>query len=128
MSSWRINHSNGDYIMEAGAPVSSDSLTIPAYYRLMVRRTRWLYAPNTQYGSEFYTARNKQSGKRDPRRLIDIAERALQPLVDDGRALEVSVNPDQNVQVNRNQAALKVEILDQQGIPQVLDLPPINGG
>lgn len=87
---WTINPKTGDYVMQGGSPVQTSDLYTPAYIRLKVPRTRWLYAPNSKYGSDFWQLRKRQTG-RDVSNVEITAGRALQPIADDGRAASISV-------------------------------------
>ncbi len=111
MQNWKINPETGDYIIANGAPEQTNSLTIPAYMRLKVQRSRWMYAPNNEYGSDFYTVKKRPS-ENGNQRLEDIASRALQPLVDDGRAKEITVDITGN---SRNAAGMNAVIVDASG-------------
>lgn len=91
MKSWNLNPANGDYVLDAlGSPEQTDSLLIPAYIRLKAPRTRWLYAPDTEWGSDFYTVRKRHSAL-DGSLCEQIGSRALKPLIDDGRASKVTL-------------------------------------
>lgn len=124
MSSWMVNPATGDYVMEKGAPVPTESLKVPAYYRLASKRGTWLYAPNDQWGSDFHLQRKRFNGG-DLSPLQNMGERALQPLIDDGRAADIAVGFDPNAQASRNNAALKVSILDAQGEIESFNFPRI---
>lgn len=104
--SWYIDPVTKDYVMSGGAPEVTDSLLIPAYIRLKTRQSQWMYAPNTQYGSTFYTVRKNRTTS-DTTRLEKIAAVALQPLVDDGRSEQVTV---ETVEVVRHGVALKATV------------------
>lgn len=124
MSSWRIDPKTGDTLMVNGSPVEDDSLIYPAYYRLKIKRSQWLYAPNTSYGSDFYTVK-KRFNPNDTNPLINIANVALQPMIDDGRASEI--NASYTTPKSLNDTQLSVEIKDAQGQPQTLKLPAVGG-
>ncbi len=111
MQSWKIDPSTGDYVIENGSPVETDSLTIPAYFRLKAKRGRWLNAPDTNWGSDFYTI-TKRPSENANQRLENIAVSALQPLVDDGRADSVEVNV---LTASRGSAGLETKIVDASG-------------
>jgi len=120
MSSWNLNPATGDYIMVNGAPQPTESLTIPCYYRIKIPRKQWMYAPNTSYGSDLNTIK-KKTGTAS----LKMIEAACQPIVTDGRASSVSASY-QNVQPSsRNSGAVQVAIVDAQGTPQNLNLPPV---
>jgi phage gp46-like protein len=115
-----IDPATGDYLMQNGSPISSDSLDNPAYYRIRIHRLKWMYAPDTNYGSDLYTLEKKEGNA-----ALNMITTALQPMVDDGRALGVDpefVTPQPS---SRNEAAISVEITDAQGIQQNLTLPPV---
>lgn len=120
--SWVIDPKTGDYVMTNGAPVESTSLIYPAYYRLKVERTQWLYAPDVNYGSDFYTIK-KRFTATDANVLTNLAERALQPMIDDGRASVIDATFLAPKSINDSE--LQVDITDAQGQPQVLNLPVI---
>lgn len=122
--SWQINPSTGDYVMTNGAPVDDTALIYPAYYRLKVQRTQWLYAPDTKYGSDFYTIK-KRFNPNDVNPLANIAAVALQPMIDDGRATDVEATYLAPKSLNDTQ--LSVVITDAQGQPQTLNLPAVGG-
>lgn len=111
--------------MTNGAPVEDDSLIYPAFYRLKIKRTQWLYAPDDNYGSDFYTVK-KHFRPNAINALTDIALKALQPLEDDNRAssIDASFLPSQG----RNDAQLSINITDAMGQPQQLSLPVLPAG
>jgi hypothetical protein len=110
--------------MVNGAPVDDPSLIYNAYYRLKIPRTQWMYAPDTNYGSDFYTVK-KRFGSNDVNPMTTMAARALKPMVDDKRALSTSTvfTPPQG----RNDVQMQTTIIDSSGKPQVLNLPPVGG-
>jgi phage gp46-like protein len=114
-----LNPATGDYVLSKGAPVQSDALLVPAYVRLKTRRSQWLYAPDSNYGSDFYTVKKRptESGNQQ---LENIAVQALQPMIDDGRALQVTA---QVVTGNRNSAGMNIEIIDASGGAQETTFP-----
>lgn len=122
--SWQVNPKTGDYVMTKGAPIDDPSLIYPAYYRLKVKRTQWLYAPDNLYGSDFWTVK-KRFGPGDVNPLSDIADKALQPMIDDGRA--DSVVSEFRASIGRNDAQISTTIVDAEGTPQSLNLPVIGG-
>lgn len=119
MKSWKIDPRTGDYIMERGSPVEDDSLITPAIIRLKVQRQRWLHAPNSKYGSEFYASHVRVKTTAE---LEKIGSQALQPLVDDGRAQNVDV---QTTAAQRGGIALNIEITNSLGQPEVLTFTPL---
>lgn len=105
--------------MSGGSPVETDSLKIPAYFRLKVRRRTWLYAPNDRYGSDFHLIKKRPTGK-DTGKIENLAANALQPIADDGRAAEMSV---ETKQTSRHGIGLEVKILEQNGRIDQLNIP-----
>lgn len=93
---WDRDPQSGDYLLAGGKPVQTDSLRIPAYLRLKIRRfgtldnrrQGWMYAPTNKYGSSFYQIQKNRSAS-DQSFLEDVAAAALTPLVEDGRASEI---------------------------------------
>ncbi len=121
MQSWDLDPASGDYVMDGGKPLETTSLRIPAYIRLKTSRTRWLYAPDERYGSDFYSLKKRQT-TRDASQVETIAANALQPIVDDGRASEITVNA--NV-VARHGVGMEALILRNSGIQDILVLPSL---
>lgn len=112
MKSWNLNPANGDYVLDSqGSPEQTDSLLIPAYIRLKAPRTRWMYAPDTDWGSDFYTVRKRQTAL-DGSLCEQIGVRALKPLIDDGRASKVTLTA--TVQA-RGAVGLETKIADAGG-------------
>ncbi len=114
MKNWSINPQTGDYIMQGGAPIETPSLQIPAYIRLKVKRNNWLYAPNSDYGSDFFLLKKKQAGL-DASTIETVAERALQPIVEDGRANSITV---ETQDTSRSGIEMKTTIVDAKGEPE----------
>ena len=113
--SWNIDPSTGDYIMVGGAPEQTNSLQVPAYFRLKTKRTRWLYAPDNKFGSDFYLIKKRPS-RNSNQRLETIAEVALRPIIDDGRANSVDAVVTENV---RGGTGMDVTIVDASGRTEV---------
>lgn len=126
MSSWNINPATGDYVMENGAPVPTESLTVPAYYRLKAQRGRWMYAPDSEWGSDFYLIKKRNTMNAD-QALIQVGEKALKPIIDDGRARNIEVVRPDEQGGSRNNAALDVSITTIEGQVQELNLPSVGG-
>lgn len=126
MSSWTLDPTTGDYKMGAnGAPIPTDDLRIPAYYRIRGHRGKWIYAPNNQWGSDLYLTR-KRFASNDISGIASVINNALQPMVDDGRAISVSTDVSSSINFNsRSDVALDVDITDAQGKVQSLNLPPL---
>lgn len=122
MKSWDIDPSKGDYkLNSSGNPIETDSLLVPAYIRLKAQRTRWLYAPNPDWGSDFYTVRKRHS-TLDGSLCEQIGAHALKPLIDDGRASTVTLTA--TVQT-RGGVGLETEITDSGGEAQTAVFIPI---
>lgn len=114
-----IDPASGDYVLVGGAPKQTDSLKIPAYFRLKVKRQLWLYAPNSSYGSDLYQIRKRKT-TQDPNFIEATAARALQPIVNDGRASAIEVDTAVSA---RNALGLDVLIADAQGEVDKLQIP-----
>lgn len=120
---WEIDPVIKDYVMEGGSPKQTDSLKIPAYIRLKTQRSRWLYAPNRDYGSDFHTIQ-KNLTTSDATLLENTAVRSVRQLVDDGRASGIDI---ETTQVVRHGVALKLSITDAQNQGSEILLVPIRG-
>lgn len=118
---WEIDEKTGDYKMLNGAPIETNSLRIPAYNRLKIRRNNWLYNPGVDYGSDFYQVKKRQTN-RDTTLIENIAARGLQPLLNDGRAKRIDIDFDA---VSRNAVGLKITIVSASGEIQELQLNPL---
>lgn len=116
---WDLDPKTGDYLLAGGSPIQVDSLRVPAYYRLKVRRNTWLYAPNDKYGSDFHLIKKRITGK-DTSSIEGVAARALQPIADDGRAARLDISA---VEATRHGVGLSVKILEQNGRLDQLSLP-----
>lgn len=118
---WTVDPKSGDYVMEGGSPKLSNSLVMPARVRLRAHRTQWMYAPDTNWGSDFY-ALKKTPLDQQVNTGETTAARALQPIIDDGRASQIDINA---VVSKRGALGLKVDIFDAQGDVETLNLPGI---
>lgn len=127
MSSWKVDTSTGDYITENGAPVPTDSVSMAAYFRLKIKRNTWLYAPNNEYGSDFHLVK-KRPTRGQNQSLENIADRALKPLLDSGRANNIDVSVNTEIATSRSNAILDVSIEDANQKQQDLRLPALLGG
>lgn len=117
--SWKFDPIKGDYIMDGGAPEQTDSLQVPAYIRLKTKRKQWMYAPDDDYGCDFFTVLKRPSNNA-AQRLENIAAAALKPLTQDGRASSIDVKADD---VTRNGAALTTTIVDASGEEETVTFP-----
>lgn len=115
MQSWNVNPITGDYVMVKGSPEETDSLQVPAYFRLKTKRKQWLYTPNDQFGSDYFTLK-KRPAENANQRLEQIAINALQPIVTDGRASNIQADVVENT---RNGSGLHVTITDASGEVEV---------
>lgn len=111
MQNWEIDPQKRDYVLEKGAPKQTDSLRIPAYVRLKTRRGEWMYAPDTSFGSTFHLQKKRVTSVGNSV-VEDIAADALQPIVDDGRASEISITAETKT---RNNVGMSAEITDAVG-------------
>lgn len=118
---WDIDEKTGDYLQVNGSPIETDSLRIPAYIRLKVKRTQWLYAPDTDYGSDLYRIQKRQTN-RDTSAIENIAGKALQPILNDGRAQRVDIDFQA---VARHAVGIKVKIISAAGQIEELNLNPL---
>lgn len=121
MQSWDIDPKTGDYILQNGRPLTTNSLRVPSYFRLKIKRTKWMYAPDSKYGSDFYTIQKRPSDSAN-QRFEATATKALQPIVDDGRALQVQADVTDN---SRNGTALLVNITDATGEVEPITFDPL---
>lgn len=116
--SWDIDPSTGDYKMENGRPVETDRLTVPAYFRLKTSRNKWMYAPDDKFGSDFKQIKKRRSASETVQ-TETTAARALSPLVDDGRAREITVEAKQTA---RYAVGLEIKIKEAGGENSQLNL------
>lgn len=116
-----IDPVTGDYEIVNGNLVRDESLKFAAYARLKIQRTKWMYAPDSDYGSNFGLVK-KRSNNASPM-LQNIAEKALQPLIDDGRAVDITVDvlPSQG----RHDAQLEISITDKNQQVMKFDYQPV---
>lgn len=122
--SWRVDPSHGDYIMIDGKPVDDESLKYPAYYRTKATRGKWLHAPDDKWGSDFGNLKKRFNGG-DLNGLANIQRQALQPMIDDGRAIAINVSFVGQQQGSRNNSELHADITSANGITETLVLPPV---
>lgn len=120
--SWKVVPTSGDYEIDSqGKPVIDKGLLTPSYFRMKVPRTQWLYAPDANYGSDFYNFKRRHVAT-DFRIIEGIAEKALQPFLDDGRAVVVDAVTTFD---SRNSTAIDVKITDAAGDTQQQTFEPI---
>lgn len=118
---WSIDPASGDYKVEGGSPIQTDSLQVPAYYRLRIPRDGWMYAPDSKYGSLLHTLKKRQTTK-DATQIETMAATALQPIADDGRAKQIDV---QAVVIARSGVGIKADIVKANGKLDTLVLPSL---
>lgn len=121
MQNWEVDPKTGDYVLEGGSPKQTDSLTVPAYFRLKTPRLGWMYAANDKFGSDFHTIKKRQTS-RDSSQIETLAANALQPMADDGRA--ASINIETKV-ITRNAIGLETQIIKANGKIEELILPSL---
>lgn len=111
-NSWNIDPDKKDYVMDAnGSPVNNSDLKTPAYFRMETQRSKWLYAPNAEYGSNFYLYKKRKTAS-DGSLFDTLTQQALKPIVDDGRASEVITTLSSS---SRFGVGFKTQIIDIQG-------------
>jgi phage gp46-like protein len=121
--SWLINPQSGDYEISRGNPIRDESLQFPAYARLKIQRQSWMYAPDADYGSDFSTVRKRTA--TTPTLLQSIGTRALQPIIDDGRASDATFSSVQNTSGNRNSEEMLCSIMDNDDNILSFELTPV---
>lgn len=109
--SWKINPSTGDYVMENGSPVPETGLEFNSYLRLKTQRGQWLYAPDRNYGSDIHLIKRNNT-VRSSSAVETAAGKALEPLVNDGRAAAVNV---ETAAASRHGIGIEVKVLDNAG-------------
>src|SRR4051812_33209127 len=110
---WDRDPKTGDYVMAGGAPKQTDSLTVPAFVRLKTPRKGWLYAPDDKWGSDFATVKKNRSTV-DPGLYESLGTSALAPLIEDGRADQVSC-----VVVDRDRHGVQLDVKIEQANGEV---------
>ena len=118
---WNINPVTKDYEISNGKPVETNSLTIPAYIRLKTGRKKWMYAPDDNYGSDLATLTRKQTN-RSPTVIENMAARALQAILDEGRAKSITVDFAASA---RHGVGLEVKIINAAGKVEQLNFASI---
>lgn len=120
--SWKIDPAKGDYMLdELGRPVIDVSLATPGYIRLKTHRTKWLYAPDKKYGSDFYLGKIKRD-LNNTGASISIAKKALQPMLDNKSAVSVKVVSTGNT---RYALEFSATIVDNKGKSEEIILNPV---
>lgn len=124
--SWLMDPQTRDYVQDAnGMPVITRGLEMPAFFRSTIPRQGWLYAPNDLYGSDYRREKRKQ-GSGAASTMRGVGQRALKPLIDDGRAQSVAVTPSQ---LPRTGVEIDVMLVDASGnSQQIRGLNPVGLG
>lgn len=115
---WDIDPQKKDYVLERGSPAQTDSLRVPAYVRLKTRRGTYMYAPDTRFGSEFHLQKKRRTSV-DNSTVEDLAADALQPIVSDQRASEITIESEVKT---RNNVGLQAQIIDKDGTIDILKI------
>lgn len=79
----KIDTKTQDYVPLNGQIANSNQLECQIYQLLLTPRTRWLYAPTDQYGSDLYTILNQRQ-RVTKTQILEIVTRALQPITSTG--------------------------------------------
>jgi len=119
--SWLINPTTKDFVMENGSPVKDETLHFPAYARLKIEKEAWMYAPSKDYGNSLAGLSKRQ--KTTPTLAQKLMEKALEPIMQDGRAesIEVSVKAVSHFGVD-----LDISITDAANQNQTIELRQVN--
>lgn len=117
----KLDPNSGDYVIQNGRPVEDGTLNTPAYIRLKTRRNKWMYAPDTSYGSDFHLFYRRHLAQNDSA-IVTVAKRAVAPLVSSGRAASVDASLDGTA---RQAVELNVNIVQANGQESQLSLTPI---
>lgn len=115
-----INPGTGDYVIEKGDTVQDFSLQFAAYVRMKVKKKKWLYAPDNNYGSDIYKVLKR--GNNTPRLLETLSFKALEPLILDGRAKEVTAF---SKPLSRNNCNIEINILEVNNSIQTFEFNPV---
>ena len=94
MSDTYIDPSTGDYVQASGdlARDPADGLANAVYLRVMTPLGTWW--ADTTLGSRLHELQREKDMPRVQRLAVQYVQQCLQPLVDDGRALAVDVQPE----------------------------------
>lgn len=121
---WDRDPKTLDYVVSNGAPVNTPAgdLLVPAFIRLRCPKGRWMY--DTTLGSRLgEVKKNTMTSPHSVQLTETLAAQALQPLIDDGRATEVTTTV---VEQGRPQGIGFVAVITgKNGQPQVLQLPSV---
>ena len=115
--SFKINPVTKDYELDSkGKPIIDKSLKTPAYFRLTIPRTKWMY-----YGSDYYLAKKNLTGSYASN-VTKIADKALEPLIDSGRAIDITTSLEER---SRHGAAISIKIQESLHSKEDISLIPV---
>ena len=117
----KINPETKDYEIVDGKPVVDKSIKQPAYIRLVAKRNTWLYAPDDKWGSDFHLLKKTKTTEAATRE-INTAEKALEPLLDDNRASDITIEVTGRL---RGATQLSTKIVEQLGEQEESLLIPV---
>lgn len=104
--SFKIDPVIRDYVMQPnGKPEIDNSLRTPAFFRLRIPRRKWLYAPDDNYGSDYYLLKKNLNSSNSS--MVNIGLKALESFVDEDRAFDTEV---EIVEKSRSGVGLEVKI------------------
>ena len=83
-----------------------------------------MYAPDTNYGSTFNRIKKNPTGG-DTNKIENAGSVALQPILDDGRAVSITVD---TIFAARNGVGLDIKIEKQRGVFDQLEIPSLKLG
>lgn len=115
-----LDPGTGDYVITNGDTVKDFSLQYAAYVRMKVQRKNWLYAPDAKFGSDIHKVLKR--GNNTPRLLETMAYQAMQPLLEDGRAKEITTV---SRPLSRNNCNLEINILEANNAIQTFQFNPV---
>lgn len=112
----------GDYVVGTdGKPTLDTSLAPAIRCRLRCHRKKWLHSPDALYGSDFFTYNRRKSVTFSDALGENIASKAIQPMVNDGRADNLVIATQST---NRGGVALAITLTDkQQNQPLTVSVP-----
>jgi phage gp46-like protein len=119
--SWLINPTTKDFVLENGAPVRDESLHFPCYARLKIEKEAWMYAPSKDYGNSLSGLAKRQ--QTTPTLCQKLIEKALEPIIQDGRAEAIDVNVKA---VSHFGIDLDINITDAANQNQTIELRQVN--
>lgn len=115
----KIDSTTGDFMISNGQPVNEYTLLTAAYIRLKAPRLNWMYAPDTTYGSDYYSSHRRINNYVQ---LEQYGTAALTPLVNQNRAQSISVV---TTAAQRGFVTQQATIINNSGQPEVLTFNPV---